>query len=44
MGNDKYIWAMGEVCEKRLKYVGNAIDIWEMAKIGVKWLKYLTNG
>ena len=33
MGNDVYIWEMGEVFEKRLKYVGNAVDICEMAKI-----------
>ena len=39
-----YNFEMGEVCEKRLKYVCNAVDIWEMAKICVKWLKYLTNG
>ena len=38
------MWEMAQVCEKRLKYVGNDVDMWKMAKICGKWLKYLTNG
>ena len=44
MGNDEYMWEMGKVFEKRLKYVGNDVDLWEIAKICLKWLKYLING
>ena len=33
VGNDVYIWKMGQVLEKRLNYLGNDLDLWEMAQI-----------
>ena len=33
VGNDVYIWKMGQVLEKRLNYFGNDLDLWEMAQI-----------
>ena len=33
MGNDIYIWEMGQVFEKRINYVGNDLDLREMAQI-----------
>ena len=33
MGNDVYILKMAQVFEKRLNFMGNALDMWEMAQI-----------
>ena len=37
----KIFWEMGEVFDKRLKYLGNDLEIWEMAKICGKWIRYM---
>ena len=33
---------MPYVFDKRIKYMGNAVDIWEMAKIFLKLLRYFS--
>ena len=51
MGNEVDMREMAKICgemarvfDKRLKYVGIALEIWEIAKIFLKWLRYIGQG